>query len=100
MPKLYIAEFSGQQVDAGLARIPAGSLPAVAHQVVDFAGTSVQSQLFNTATRYVRLHADAACHVLVSSGNPTATTINMRLPADGVEYFAVQPGQRLAVIES
>jgi hypothetical protein len=38
--------------------------------------------------------------VLVSSGNPTATTINMRLPADGVEYFAVQPGQRLAVIES
>lgn len=98
MPKLYIAEYASQAVDAGLATPPIPQTPALAQQVIDFAGTSLQSAAFNANTRFVRLHTDGVCHVLFGA-NPTATTSNARMDAGQTEYFGVVPGHRVAVIQ-
>lgn len=77
----------------------AGQEPSIGNQQVAIGGASVQSLAFNDATRFVRLHADAACRVLFGA-NPTALATSMRIPAGGTEYFGVAPGHKLAVIQT
>ena len=60
-------------------------------------GTSAQSSAFNAATRFIRVHTDAICSILIGS-NPTATTAKKRLAADQTEYFAVNSGDKIAAI--
>ena len=99
MATLYITECSEagfQQVANGL---PVAALPALVEQTVAIGGTSEQSSAFSTRTRVIRVHTDAICSILVGS-NPTATAAKLRLPADAVEYFAVQPSDKLAVISN
>ena len=57
---------------------------------------SAQSTAFNDATRLVRVIADADVYLLFGA-NPTATAINaIRVPADTVEYFEVNAGDKVA----
>ena len=60
-------------------------------------GTSAQSAAFADNIYYVRVVADAACHIEFGS-NPTATTSKVYVPADDIEYFKVSPGEKVAVI--
>lgn len=61
--------------------------------------TATQSAAFNAATKCVRLVASTGCYVLFGS-NPTATTANgSRLVTDTPEYFAVNAGDKLSVIQ-
>ena len=66
-----------------------------ATQAVTYAA-SVQSAAFNDATRLVRVIADADVFLLFGA-NPTATAINaIKLPANTVEYFEVNAGDKVA----
>ena len=62
-------------------------------------GTSAQSAAFADNIYYVRVVADAACHIEFGT-NPTATTSKVYVPADDIEYFKVSPGEKVAVIGS
>ena len=100
MPTLYIAE--AQKLGSGPRQegvAQAIQLPPLAEDTVAIGSESAQSDAFGANTNLIRVHTDAACHVLVGA-NPTATTANMRLAADTTEYFAVTPGNKIAVIEA
>jgi len=100
MAKLWITEFgemANQTRSEDIGGVPqVAKLPSVAAQVVTFT-TSAQSAALNPRTRFVRIISDANCHALAGA-NPTATTSNMRIVADAAEYFAVEPGQKIAVV--
>ena len=64
---------------------------------VTSSGTSAQSAAFADNIYYVRVVADAACHIEFGS-SPTATTSKVYVPADNIEYFKVSPGAKVAVI--
>ena len=68
-------------------------------QKVTSSGSSVQSSAFGAYIEYVRIVADADCHIAFGV-NPTATTSSIYVPADDVEYFKVSPGEKVAVIGS
>ncbi len=59
--------------------------------------TATQSNAFNAGTYLIEVSPDAICSILIGD-NPTATTANMRLAADGVRYYTVNPGQKISVI--
>lgn len=90
MGKLYVTEF----IDTD-----AGSPVAVSHtdQTPVTYGASTQSAAFGSNTKLIRVHTDSICSIAFGA-NPTATTNNMRLAAGQTEYFAVQPGQKVAAI--
>jgi hypothetical protein len=97
MTKLFITEFRQMPNEQSINGQPqAVMLPSNGTQVINL-GASTQSAVIKYATRLVRLHAVAACHVTVGT-NPTATTSDMRLGEGQTEYFGVQPGDRIAVI--
>jgi hypothetical protein len=68
-------------------------------QSVAVSGTSAQSAVISGNTNYVRLFATTLCHIRAGS-NPTATTSNMPLSPYVPEYFAVNSGQKIAVIQN
>jgi hypothetical protein len=69
----------------------------ISTEKVTSSGSSVQSAAFAENIEYVRIAADAACH-LEFGVNPTATTSKVYVPADDIEYFKVSPGEKVAVI--
>lgn len=95
MATLYVTEFSSMPAN-GAQVMPR---PAITTQTVAIGGTSTPSSAFGAQTRYIRVHTDATCSTAISA-NPTATTSSERLPADATEYFAVQPGDKIAVISN
>jgi hypothetical protein len=97
MATLYITEFEASGNAISGAQLQVAYLPEVTTQKITFTTSSVQSAALDTKTRFVRIHTTAACHVAVGT-NPTATTDNMRMIADSVEYFGVRPGYKIAVI--
>lgn len=99
MAVLDVTEYSTLAVDAPGRVIAAGQEPSVVHQQVAISGTSAQSAAFQDATKFIRLHTDTACRILVGV-NPTAATTSMRLPANGTEYLGVRPGFKVAVIST
>jgi hypothetical protein len=102
MATVYIEEFSaiGQQLptDGRQASLPqCARQPSVAAQTRSASGSTAQSSAFNVATRFVRVHTDAIISYKFGA-NPTAATTDPRMAADTTEYFAVNPGDKLAVI--
>jgi len=105
MAFLYITEFA--EVEIG----PVGRVgqfaaqPPLAEQAIVNTGGNTQSAVFNTATRFVRLHADSICAIEFGL-NPTAVAAGAsgtaRLAANQTEYFGVPKGQsfKVAVILS
>ena len=69
----------------------------VTTQKVNSAGTSAQSSAFGSNIEYVRVMADADCHIEFGV-NPTATNAKIFLPSKDVEYFKVSEGEKVAVI--
>ena len=73
------------------------------HQAITSTGTSSQSSAFGSQTEYVRIAADADCHIEFggnASSDPTATTSTIFIPADQPEIFKVSPGEKVASIGS
>ncbi len=98
MAKLYITEFTALPADGAtfpaIMQLP--SVPPAAEQVVTFT-TTTQSAALNAATRFMRVIADADCHIAVGA-NPTATTSVMKLISGQAEYFGVTPGHKIAAV--
>lgn len=69
----------------------------VTTQKVNSSGSSAQSSAFGANIEYVRVIADAACHIEFGV-NPTATTSKIYIPASDAEYFKVSEGEKVAVI--
>ena len=66
-------------------------------QKVNSAGTSTQSAAISDNIFYVRIAADADCHIEIGV-NPTATTSSIFLASKDYEYFEISPGEKVAVI--
>lgn len=96
MANAYVSEYAYLGGTA-TGRAPMAQEPALAEQKVAFTGTAAASAAFNAATRYIRIHVDAAASFVVGA-NPTATTSSKRIAADGIEYFAVNPGDKISFI--
>lgn len=100
MATLYISEF--KQGVSGIGSTWAQMLPqpAITDQVVAVGAGSLKSAAFSANTRAVLLATDTACSILFGD-DPVAATTNLRIPANAPPFpFAVQPGQKVAVIAS
>lgn len=62
--------------------------PPVAVENVSFTGTAGTSAAVDGQVSIIRIVADAACHVSFGTA-PTATSSDMYLPANVVEYFGI-----------
>ena len=93
MATLYVTEYSG--IADGSIQVPIS--PALKANNVAITANSVQSLEFTENTKLIRVHPDAICSVQITK-NPTATTSSKRMAADTTEFFAVRPGDRIAVI--
>lgn len=96
MAVLYISEFANM-AGVGSRPVNVAPMPPLVEQTVAIGAGSVQSNAFSATTQIIRVCADAVCSIVIGA-NPTATATTMRLAANVPEYFAVQPGQKLAVI--
>lgn len=95
MATAYITEYNSIGVQNGNS-VPVAQEPAVADQTVTFT-TATQSSAFNAATRYIRLIADAECHLKFGS-NPTATTSMQQVQADTEIWRMVTPGDKVSIV--
>tara|TARA_R100001440_G_scaffold19860_3_gene33457 strand:+ start:2305 stop:2574 length:270 start_codon:yes stop_codon:yes gene_type:complete len=71
----------------------------VTTQKVNSSGSSAASSAFGSNIEYVRVCADADCHIEFGT-SPTATTSKIFLPSKDTEYFKVSEGEKVAVIGS
>lgn len=95
MATLYVTEFGAAGIAGNFPIGVAQQLPT-AEQTVAIGASSAQSNVFNTNTVLVRLHADAICSVEFGP-NPTATSGKMRMAANQTEYFSVPQGSGFKV---
>lgn len=99
MPILDITEYAELAAAGRGHLVMAGQEPSLTTQQVTIGASSAQSQAMGDVTRFVRIHADAACRIAIGS-NPTASPASMRIGAGGTEYLGVVPGLKIAVIAS
>ena len=96
MPLLSISEY-GSTVTVGGHALPIADEPCVKTQALEIGPDSVVSETFQSATKFVRLHAEVDCAIAFGpapEAYPTAT----RISAGATEIFGVMPGMKLAVI--
>jgi hypothetical protein len=78
--------------------------PCVTTKTYAIGSSTAQSAAFSAGTQYVRVDTDAICRVEFGAnptalvGNSGANTGSKRMQAGAVEYFAVTPGHKIAVI--
>ena len=71
----------------------------VTTQKVTSSGSSTASSAFGANIEYVRVVADADCHIEFGVA-PTATSSKIFLESKTSEYFKVSEGEKVAVIGS
>ena len=71
-----------------------------ASQRVAVGGTSAQSAAVGANTRLVRLVATSDCHVAIGDDPTAVAASSALLPASVPEYFEINAGQKVAVIQS
>jgi hypothetical protein len=67
------------------------------NQNLTSSGSSAQSTAF-TSVNKVRIAATQAVYIAFAA-NPTATSSDLVLPANGVETFTITPGHKVAVLQ-
>jgi hypothetical protein len=97
MPTLYLSEFANMAA-IGSRFVNVAPFPPLAEQTVAIGASSAQSNAFSAQTNLIGVASDSTCSIKVGA-SPTVTAASMRIPANAPpEYFAVSPGQKLAVI--
>lgn len=89
MATLWIREYSGS------SDLPVPVEPGT-DQTVTFT-TTTQSAAFAARTGLISIIADAAFHYVVGD-SPTATTSNLKVPADMLMTIKVTAGQKIAAV--
>lgn len=97
MATVWVTEFAHAAASPHTGFLPAMKGPALDEQRFTFT-TATPSNAFTGSTRFVRVTADAVCH-LAFGDNPTATADSMRLPSGAVEYFGVEPLSKVSVYD-
>ncbi len=98
MATAYIREYADLAVTYS-KYVQAGAEPALADQTVTTSATSAASNAFNANTRLIAISTPAAQAVCALFGDaPVATTGALRLHENGVFFFGVKPGQKVALI--
>jgi hypothetical protein len=69
-------------------------------QTIAFDASAAIANAFGPETFQLRLVADSACCYRIGDGAQTATTADLYLPANTVEYTIVSPGQRISAIKA
>jgi hypothetical protein len=69
-------------------------------QTIAFDGSVGAVGKFGSETYQLRLAASSACCYRIGDGAQTATTADIFLPANAVEYVTVTPGQSIAAIKA
>jgi hypothetical protein len=69
-------------------------------QVIAFDGSVGAAGKFSSETYQLRLAANSACCYRIGDGTQTATTADIFLPANTVEYVTITPGQNIAAIKA
>ena len=100
MAILSVSEYSRLGRDSQANVIQTGPEPARVYQELAIGAGSVQSAAFDSATRFLRVHADAPCRVLFGTNPTAAVGTSPRMAANSTEFFEVQPLQKIAVITS
>lgn len=101
MATAYIREYANVSPAIG-AQIP--QEPTLVDQTVTTSGTSAASNAFSENTRMICISTPAAqavcCLFSASRGaTPTALTSSLRLPANSIFFFGVNPGDKVALID-
>lgn len=98
MAKLYVTEYRRMFLDHAMGHpVPVPVEPPEAEQALAVGGTSVQSAVFATNTKFIRMHSDVVCSRVIGA-DPTATVDAARMAAGATEYVAVEQGHKIAVI--
>lgn len=92
MATLWIRQYAY----AGDGHLPIGKEPGVDLTPVTFS-TAAQSEVFGGDGRIVTIVGSAAFHYRVGT-DPTATTNDLKIPADTPWTFEATPGQKLSVV--
>lgn len=83
--------------------MPRSDIPAlsiVRNQTAAYTASSAAiSNAVGDGVSVVRLVATSACHIKVAV-TPVATSSDMLLPANTVQYIAIAPGQKVAAIQN
>lgn len=95
MATLYITEFA--YIGAANGAMQCAQQPPIAEQTLAIGGATVASAAFNAKTKFIRLHTDATCSVVIGA-TPVAAATKMRMAAGQTEYFGVPKGAKVAVI--
>jgi hypothetical protein len=102
--KLYVGEFESLNQNAlSGVEAPMAHCPPLALQAIPFGTTVAFSAPFSSRTRVIRLHTDTVCAVYIGglyAGVTAGLNGAMRMAANQTEYFAVKPGDTLAVVTS
>ena len=69
-------------------------------QTVAYDSSVGATNKFGSGTFQLRLVANSACCYRIGDGAQTATTADVFLPANSVEYVTVTPGQNIAAIKA
>ena len=93
MGTLYVSEYTGVVTLGTGDALPVGQEPALKVQTIPIEDEAHASQPFQTATRFVRLHADVPCSIRFGG---EASTKDARLV--GTEVFGVKPPGNVSVI--
>lgn len=97
MAKLYVSEYAAAPGSLATSTLLVQEPSLVEQTPVAIGGSSTASAAFGATTRVVRLHTDAICSISFGT-SPTATVSTKRMAANATEYFAVRPGDSVAVI--
>jgi hypothetical protein len=95
---LFVTEYSGARL-GGAVQVAHGR--RLRRNNVAIGASSASSAAFGENTAVVRIATDVACNFVFSNDDgvaPTATTADQYLPAGGIEYFDVKPGDYVSVI--
>lgn len=87
------ARVPGNVDNSGIAPVANGWL---ASGNLTLSGTSQQSAAFNASAHLIRVSAATACVITIGANPDASTGVVAYMPAGSVDYFAVQPGQKLA----
>lgn len=69
-------------------------------QTIAFDASAAITSSFGPETFQLRLVADSACCYRIGDGAQTATTADVFLPANVIDYVIVSPGQRISAIKA
>lgn len=99
MPTVDITSYAALPHDQQGRLVAAGLEPSLGNQQVSITAGSVQSAALSDIARFVRIHTDGAIRIAFGT-NPTASATSQRMAANSTEFFGVQPGTKVAVIQT